>query len=87
MKFRWPDAFFGIVASCCGRCRIAPSDDGSEPRARSFRSIGITAYLENPGMRVAVAQYPAGHAKAETTCLHGRRAETISLDETERIGI
>ena len=38
-------------------------------------------------MRVAVAQYPAGHAKAETTWLHGRRAETISLDETERIGI
>ncbi len=38
-------------------------------------------------MRVAVAHYPAGHAKAETTCLHGRRAETISLDEFVSIGI
>ena len=55
--------------------------------AHSFRAIGITAYLEHPDARVEVAQYLAGHAKTETTRLYDRRAETISLDEIERIGL
>lgn len=53
----------------------------------SFRAIGITAYLEDPAARLEVAQHIAGHAKPETTQLYDRRAEKISLDEIERIGI
>ena len=53
----------------------------------SFRSTGITAYLEHPEARVEVAQYLAGHAKTETTKLYDRREYRVSLDEIERIGI
>ena len=53
----------------------------------SFRATGITAYLENPEARVEVAQYLAGHADPKTTKLYDRRADRISLDEIERIGI
>ncbi len=53
----------------------------------SFRATGITAYLENPEARVEVAQYLAGHADPKTTKLYDRRAERVSLDEIERIGI
>ncbi len=53
----------------------------------SFRATGITAYLENPEARVEVAQYLAGHADPKTTRLYDRRAERVSLDEIERIGI
>ena len=53
----------------------------------SFRATGITAYLENPEARVEVAQYLAGHADPKTTKLYDRRAERVSLDEIERIGV
>ncbi len=53
----------------------------------SFRATGITAYLENPEARVEVAQYLAGHADPKTTKLYDRRADRVSLDEIERIGI
>ncbi|MCY3935869.1 MAG: integrase, partial [Chloroflexi bacterium] len=53
----------------------------------SFRATGITAYLENPEARVEVAQYLAGHADPKTTKLYDQRADRISLDEIERIGI
>ncbi|MDE2912447.1 MAG: tyrosine-type recombinase/integrase, partial [Paracoccaceae bacterium] len=53
----------------------------------SFRATGNTAYLENPEARVEITQYLAGHADPKTTKLYGRRAERISLDEIERIGI
>ncbi len=53
----------------------------------SFRATGITAYLENPDARVEVAQYLAGHADPKTTKLYDRRADRVSLDEIERIGI
>ena len=52
-----------------------------------FRATGITAYLENPEARVEVAQYLAGHADPKTTKLYDRRADRVSLDEIERIGI
>lgn len=55
--------------------------------ANFIRAIGITAYPEHPDARVEVAQYLAGHAKMETTRLYDRRAEMISLDEIERIGL
>ncbi len=53
----------------------------------SFRATGITAYLENPEARIEVAQYLAGHADPKTTKLYDRRADRVSLDEIERIGI
>ena len=53
----------------------------------SLPALGITAYLEQPEVRVEVARHLPGHAETETTFLYGRRAETISLDEIERIGI
>ncbi len=55
--------------------------------AHSFRAFGIAAYLGHPDARVEVVQYLAGHVKRETTRLYDRRAETITLDEFERIGI
>ena len=65
------------------RKRHCAVETGRDPPC-AFR---ITTYLEHPDTRVEVAHSLAGHAKAETTFLHGRRAETILLDEIERIGI
>ena len=53
----------------------------------SFRGTGITAYLSNPDAKLEHAQRMAGHANPKTTRLYDRRADTISLDEVERIGI
>jgi integrase/recombinase XerD len=52
----------------------------------TFRATGITAYLENGGS-LEHAQAIAAHESARTTKLYDRTADTISLDEIERIVI
>ena len=52
----------------------------------TFRATGITAYLDNGGS-LAMAQAIAAHESPRTTKLYDRTAETISLDEIERIAI
>ena len=50
----------------------------------TFRATGITAYLSNGGT-LEHAQQIAAHASPKTTKLYNRTADTISLDEIERI--
>ena len=50
----------------------------------TFRATGITAYLSNGGT-LEHAQQIAAHASPKTTKLYDRRADTISIDEIERI--
>ena len=52
----------------------------------TFRATGITAYLVNGGT-LEHAQRIAGQASPKTTKLSDRTADTISLDEIERIVI
>ena len=52
----------------------------------TFRATGITAYLSNGGT-LEHAQRIAGHASPKTTKLYDRPADTITLDEIERIVI
>jgi integrase/recombinase XerD len=52
----------------------------------TFRATGITAYLENGGM-LEHAQAIAAHESPRTTKLYDRTADTITLDEIERIAI
>ncbi len=52
----------------------------------TFRATGITAYLENGGT-IEKAQQIAAHESPKTTKLYDRTADTITLDEIERIGI
>ena len=52
----------------------------------TFRATGITAYLSNGGT-LEHAQQIAGHAPPKTTKLYDRTADTISIDEIERIVI
>jgi integrase len=52
----------------------------------TFRATGITAYLKNNGTLEA-AQQIANHESPRTTKLYDRRADEISLDEVEKIGI
>jgi integrase len=52
----------------------------------TFRATGITAYLENGGT-IEHAQAIAAHESPRTTKLYDRTADTISLDEVERIVI
>jgi site-specific recombinase XerD len=58
----------------------------TEIGCHTFRATGITAYLKNGG-RLEIAQQMAAHESARTTGLYDRRADDISLDEVERIGI
>jgi integrase/recombinase XerD len=58
----------------------------TEIGCHTFRATGITDYLKNGG-RIEVAQKMAGHSSARTTGLYERRADEVSLDEVERIGI
>ncbi len=51
-----------------------------------FRATGITAYLSNGGT-LEHAQQIAGHASPKTTKLYDRTADTITVDEIERIVI
>jgi integrase len=50
----------------------------------TFRATGITAYLENGGT-LEHAQAIAAHESPRTTKLYDRTADTITLDEIERI--
>ena len=52
----------------------------------TFRATGITAYLSNGGT-LEHAQQIAGHASPRTTKLYDRTADTVTLDEVERIVI
>ena len=52
----------------------------------TFRATGITAYLSNGGT-LEHAQRIAGHASPKTTKLYDPTADTITVDEIERIVI
>ena len=52
----------------------------------TFRGTGITAYLKNGGT-LEKAREMANHADTRTTRLYDRRAEDVSLDDVEKIGI
>ena len=52
----------------------------------TFRATGVTAYLKNGGMPERAAQM-ANHASTQTTQLFDRRADEVTLDEVERIGV
>ena len=52
----------------------------------TFRATGITAYLSNGGT-LEHAQQIAGHASPKTTKLYDRTADTITVEEIERIVI
>ena len=61
----------GLLASTC---------------CHTFRATGITAYLSNGGT-LEHAQQIAGHASPKTTKLYDRTADTLTVDEIERIVI
>lgn len=50
----------------------------------TLRATGITAYMKNGG-KLEVAQQIAAHESPRTTKLYDRNADTITLDEIERI--
>ena len=52
----------------------------------TFRATGITAYLSHGGT-LERAQQIAGHASPKTTKLYDRTADTVTVDEIERIVI
>jgi integrase len=52
----------------------------------TFRATVTTAYLKNNGTLEA-AQHIANHEQPQTTKLHDRRQDEISLDAVERIAI
>ena len=52
----------------------------------TFRATGITAYLQNGG-QLEHAQRIAAHESVRTTKLYDRTADTLSLDEIEKIHI
>lgn len=52
----------------------------------TFRAAGITAYLESGGT-IEKTQAIAAHESLRTTKLYDRTADTLSLDEVERIAI
>ena len=66
----------------------APQQRLCRPRPAATRSgaTGITAYLSNGGT-LEHAQQIAGHASPKTTKLYDRTADTITVDEIERIVI
>jgi site-specific recombinase XerD len=51
-----------------------------------LRATGITDYLKGNGT-LEHAQAMANHSSPRTTKLYDRRADEISLDEYERVGI
>ncbi len=64
------------------------ADAGLPPSTccHTFRATGITAYLSNGGT-LEHAQQIAGHASPKTTKLYDRTADTVTVDEVERIVI
>ena len=66
--------------------RAAAADLSPLTCCHTFRATGITAYLSNGGT-LEHAQRIAGHASPKTTKLYDRTADTITVDEIERIVI
>ena len=66
--------------------RAAAVDLPPSTCCHTFRATGITAYLSKGGT-LDHAQQIAGHASPKTTTLYDRTADTISVDEIERIVI
>ena len=66
--------------------RAAAVDLPPSTCCHTFRATGITAYLSNGGT-LEHAQRIAGHASPKTTKLYDRTADTITVDEIERIVI
>jgi integrase/recombinase XerD len=66
--------------------RAAAADLPASTCCHTFRATGITTYLTNGGT-LEHAQQIAAHASPKTTKLYDRTADTISLDEIERIVI
>ena len=66
--------------------RAAPPDLPLSTCCHTFRATGITAYLSNGGT-LEHAQQIAGHASPKATKLYDRTADTITVDEIERIVI
>jgi integrase/recombinase XerD len=66
--------------------RAAAADLPIGTCCHTFRATGITAYLSNGGT-LEHAQQIAAHASSKTTKLYDRTADTISLDEIERIAL
>ena len=59
---------------------------GSAIGCHSFRATGITNYLENGGT-LELAQAMAAHESPRTTKLYDRAADTLTLDEVEKVMI
>ena len=66
--------------------RAAAADLPPSTCCHTFRATGITAYLSNGGT-IEHAQQIAGHASPKTTKLYDRTADTVTVDEIERIVI
>ena len=66
--------------------RAAAADLPPSTCCHTFRATGITVYLSNGGT-LEHAQRIAGHASPKTTKLYDRTADTITVDEIERIVI
>ena len=78
LRFQGTRAQIYIVG---GATRLPPSTC-----CHTFRATGITAYLSNGGT-LDHAQQIAEHASPKTTKLYDRTADTLTLDEIERIVI
>lgn len=68
------------------RRALAAGIDPTKICCHNFRATGITTYLENGGT-LEHAQDIAAHESPRTTNLYDRTADTITLDEVERIMI
>ena len=72
------------------RARDRSAQDGAllppSTCCHTFRSPGITAYLSNGGT-LEHAQQIAGHASPKMTKLYDRTADTVAVEEIERIVI
>jgi site-specific recombinase XerD len=66
--------------------RAAQSGISTRVCCHTFRATGITAYLQNGG-QLEHAQRVAAHESIRTTKLYDRTADTLSLDEIEKIRI
>ena len=69
-----------------GKRHEVPAHHTAEASNHTFRATGITVYLENGGT-LEHAQRIAAHESARTTKLYDRTADTITLDEIEKIAI
>jgi integrase/recombinase XerC len=68
------------------RLGAATADLANKFDNHSFRTTGITAYLENGGTLEKAGTMP-NHALARTTQLYGRRRNEVTFEEVEQIVI